>query len=183
MTGCAIIKLAKRTQTFGGTKTRNIMKLNTALALGGLTCSVLSLLSESSTPGVLSLPFERRAHQIQRRDTTLEVATGSLVFNNIVNITVGTPPQPITLTLDTGSSDTILLNQQSPLCKQYEPWCPSVGYCKSHVPLQDRKLKGRQIMQINHLHINISIAASPLRSASSKTELEAEQWEMLLQTP
>lgn len=84
------------------------------------------------TPGVLAMPFS--PSHLSKRDATVDVAFGARYANYIVNITVGTPPQPITLSLDTGSSDTILLTEQSTFCAENDPtnsiYCPNVGYCK-----------------------------------------------------
>lgn len=85
---------------------------------------------DRSIPGVIPLSFERAWSSLEKRGSTVGTATSSLIFNYIVNITAGSPPQPITLSLDTGSSDTILLNKESSFCVAAGPYCPSVGYCK-----------------------------------------------------
>jgi hypothetical protein len=89
------------------------------------------LLGRTPIPGVISLPYSRGPTQLQKRDDGfVDLPFGATYFNYMVNITVGTPPQPITLSLDTGSSDTILITQESPFCIENAGYCPSVGYCK-----------------------------------------------------
>ncbi|KAH9826953.1 acid protease [Teratosphaeria destructans] len=80
------------------------------------TIAPLALLSEvvlASEPKVVSHSIRRHNRQpdrLARRSRKRDVAANSL-FNNVpltlyeVNITVGTPEQPITLDIDTGSSD------------------------------------------------------------------------------
>jgi len=102
--------------------------------IGGLLSNVQALQVDRSVPGVVAMPFESRTGpRIHKRaGSALDLKLGARYVENIINITVGTPPQPITLSLDTGSSDTILLDRTSPLCITYgEKICPSVGYCKT----------------------------------------------------
>jgi hypothetical protein len=101
------------------------------LALTRVTlASDRDLLDRAPIAGVVSLAYSRSSTQLQRRDGFVELSVGASYINYVVNITVGTPPQPITLTLDTGSSDTLLLTQESALCLKNAGLCPSVGYCK-----------------------------------------------------
>jgi Eukaryotic aspartyl protease len=90
------------------------------------------LLERAPIPGVVSVPYSRSSPQLQKRDAVVEAAFGSLEAPYIVNITAGTPPQPITVSLDTGSSDLVLRTGESTFCMA-EPAgvCPGVGYCKS----------------------------------------------------
>ena len=108
------------------------MKYYQLAILGGLFSCIEAIRVERSIPGVVALPFERRAApRLYKRDgRAVNLQLGSLVFNNIINLTVGTPPQPITASLDTGSSDTILLHDKSTYCIQAKGFCPSLGYCK-----------------------------------------------------
>ncbi|RFU30051.1 hypothetical protein B7463_g6298, partial [Scytalidium lignicola] len=90
------------------------------------------LLERAPIPGVVSFPFSQTpatSAQLQRRDgKVVDVSLGATYLNYVVNATVGTPPQPVTLTLDTGSSDIILLHQESAYCEALDGACPSVGY-------------------------------------------------------
>jgi hypothetical protein len=77
-----------------------------------------------SDPRVLQLDFERRElvppdafEKIKRRgapSAPLFNAQGDLLY--LVNVTVGTPPQSLSLQLDTGSSDIWLPSAQSSAC-------------------------------------------------------------------
>lgn len=92
--------------------------------------TLAQLVPRAPTPGVVSLRYTQRPGQLHKRDGTVDLAIGAKSLTNIVNITVGTPPQPITLTLDTGSSDTIVLTKESDFCIKNAGACPSEGYCK-----------------------------------------------------
>jgi hypothetical protein len=106
------------------------MKLCTVSALIGLALASNELRSRAPTPGVVSLPFSRVLSPAQKRDSFVDLGFGASYFNYIVNITAGTPAQPITLSLDTGSSDTILLDHESSFCVTNAGFCPQTGYCK-----------------------------------------------------
>jgi len=107
------------------------MRSQDPLVLGCLaSIAQAQLFSNSAIPRVIGLQYEQRHREIRRRDGTLGLVTSSANVNYIVNVTVGTPPQPITLSLDTGSSDLILLQQESAFCLASGGACPSVGYCK-----------------------------------------------------
>lgn len=101
------------------------------LALSGLISTGYGkLLDRAPTPGVISLSYSQGPSQLQRRDGSVSLPFGAQYLDYIVNITAGSPPQPITLSLDTGSSDTILLKEESAFCEKNAGACPSVGYCK-----------------------------------------------------
>lgn len=110
----------------------SIMKVYTlVLALSRLiSVSNGQLFNRAPIPGVISLPYSRTSTALQKRDGSVGVDIGATHAEYIVNITAGTPPQPITLSLDTGSSDTILVTHESSFCVENDGYCPSVGYCK-----------------------------------------------------
>lgn len=67
-----------------------------------------------ASPGYLVMDFEKRAvverRLVRRQNGAGESFVGELVQNTnkleyLLNITLGTPPQPLAVTLDTGSSD------------------------------------------------------------------------------
>lgn len=105
------------------------MKLLTLFTLTGVASAFNGLVNRAPIPGVVSLQYSRSVPEIQQRDAFVNLLTGANQANYIVNITVGTPPQPITLSLDTGSSDTILVTKESDFCITNAGYCPSVGYC------------------------------------------------------
>jgi hypothetical protein len=108
------------------------MAIYTSLvALSGLlSTSYGELIGRAPVPGVISLGYSQGPSQLQRRDGSVSVPFGAEYLDYIVNITAGSPPQPIFLSLDTGSSDTILLKEESAFCSKNSGICPSVGYCK-----------------------------------------------------
>ncbi|KAH8805375.1 aspartic peptidase domain-containing protein [Xylogone sp. PMI_703] len=106
------------------------MKIYTFLALArAISTAHGHLLERAPIPGVLALRYSRSSAQVEKRaDKFVDLPTGASSANYIVNITAGTPPQPITLSLDTGSSDTILLTSEPSWCKEHEGYCPNVGF-------------------------------------------------------
>jgi hypothetical protein len=102
------------------------------------------LLSASSAlaAGTLEFSLGREQHShfpdLVERDVvgTSESAlltnfAGSIGLRYFVNLTVGTPPQPQTVFIDTGSSDTILLAADAPFCqngKSKSSKCPGGSY-------------------------------------------------------
>ncbi|KUJ07694.1 acid protease [Mollisia scopiformis] len=104
------------------------MKLYALLALAVAIPASNALVNRAPVPGVVSIPYSRSLSPLQRRNSFVDLSVGATYANYIVNITVGTPAQPITLSLDTGSSDTILLNKESSFCVTNAGYCPSVGY-------------------------------------------------------
>lgn len=81
-------------------------------------------------PGAVSIPFSRGPHPHAKRSGTTDVYFASRYLDYIVNLTIGTPPQKIFLSLDTGSSDTLLVREETPLCIQNAGICPDLAYCK-----------------------------------------------------
>jgi hypothetical protein len=83
---------------------------------------ILSLFLASALAGPLLLDFQARETwqrpRLQRRgaaDASVFNAQSSLMY--LVNVTVGTPPQPLQLQLDTGSSDVWLPFVAAPPCR------------------------------------------------------------------
>jgi Eukaryotic aspartyl protease len=93
------------------------------------------VLEERSTPGVISVPITRslttnKGHPKLKRITPSAI----LKFDGSIYtmaIAVGTPPQKMTVQLDTGSSDLILETPSSNICKKTPTVCSSHGSCKA----------------------------------------------------
>jgi len=106
-----------------------------ALRLFSLALLVLPLLVLAE-PKILQLDFERRelipsntADKLRRRgapEAPLFNAQGDLLY--LVNVTVGTPPQPLQLQLDTGSSDIWLPYSGSTQCSARANRCNEGSY-------------------------------------------------------
>ena len=111
------------------------MKLYTSFrAVFGMSVTALALRlverdsSSSTTPRVVPLDFRRHnnAKRISSRDKTswmkrqMDISEDLTNLGNAywVNLTLGSPPQPISLTIDTGSSDMWTNTPNSTLCSQ-----------------------------------------------------------------
>lgn len=86
------------------------MYITTVAAIAAINYATTCLAS----PGYLVLDFDKRAtverRLVRRQDPSDGSFVGELVQNTnkleyLINITLGTPPQPLAVTLDTGSSD------------------------------------------------------------------------------
>lgn len=79
-----------------------------------------ALTSTLASPRVVSFPFTKEIRRdvtaLHRRAAPAEVAIGNAIILYYINVTVGTPPQPFALQLDTGSSDTWIPSVQSDIC-------------------------------------------------------------------
>ena len=82
------------------------------------------LLASSSLAGVVPVPIWKQpaSPQLARRDIHSRASVLQLLDNShlrgsyYANITVGTPPQPISVILDTGSSDLWILAKTADVC-------------------------------------------------------------------
>lgn len=81
-----------------------------ALALTALAALASTALAELSSEYVIAAPIARRSvprrEAISERDTTaVDLKNDYLNLQYTMNVSIGTPPQPVTLQLDTGSTD------------------------------------------------------------------------------
>ena len=96
---------------------------------------------------VVHLDIERRQHNVlprlaRRSNSSLPVSLDNNVQNGgyFVNVSMGTPPQQLTLQLDTGSSDTWAPSISAPICQQSQgnPRGCFFGACM-HIPLERKE--------------------------------------------
>jgi hypothetical protein len=87
------------------------------LVAGALLSAVTSV---NAAPKVLGFPFNKEVRRdvphLDRRQKSVEVTVDNAVIQYFINVTIGTPPQPLTLALDTGSSDIWIPSAQSDYC-------------------------------------------------------------------
>ena len=89
------------------------------LAVTGVTLAISSTVSAFLSVPIVQNPNAARGqpHRLLRRDTweqtLINNLTGGAYF---AQVAVGTPPQDVTLILDTGSSDVWVLDRNADLC-------------------------------------------------------------------
>lgn len=94
----------------------------------------------SETPGALILDLARspvpRSQSLRRRavhhgKVLAQIDNVKMEGMYLINVTIGTPPQPVTLQLDTGSSDLWVPGANTTVC---EAGNCTRGDCKSEAP-------------------------------------------------
>ncbi|PYH42525.1 pepsin-like aspartic protease [Aspergillus saccharolyticus JOP 1030-1] len=87
-------------------------------------------LHRRDVPAIVQIPFERKqvTQPLRKRDSTVDVTINNQadVYYSI-NLTIGTPPQKVVLTLDTGSSDTWVNSANSSQCSAKNSPCKPYG--------------------------------------------------------
>ena len=103
-----------------------------SIALSALT--LLPWETLATAPKVVGYDFakvkrELPPQKLQRRDggVSVDVINDDRVLY-LVNISVGTPPQPMSVQLDTGSSDLWIPSIDSTICR--DGFCGEAGSCK-----------------------------------------------------
>jgi hypothetical protein len=101
-----------------------LLSASSALAAGTLEFSIGSK-QHSHLPELIERDVDGTSES-----ALLTNFAGSMGLRYFINLTVGTPPQPQTVFIDTGSSDTILLATDAPFCqgKKSKSKCPAGSY-------------------------------------------------------
>lgn len=98
--------------------------IGAALGAASLLAAIAPVVGDAS-PGVVGFNFEKRRvdastapHLSKRQSKTVTAAVANEVQLYFINVTVGTPGQPFSLQLDTGSSDIWFPSSTLDLCEQ-----------------------------------------------------------------
>lgn len=95
------------------------------LAIGAALLSVVSFVN--AAPKVVAFAFSKEVRRevphLHRRADFAEVIIDNRQILYLINVTIGTPPQPFSLQLDTGSSDIWVASTRSDICTRYRLTC------------------------------------------------------------
>ena len=113
-------------------------KLAVALGAGFLLASIAPAIA-APEPGTIGFQFEKKRvsaqdapHMLARRQSgTISAALENEILLYFINCTVGTPPQPFSLQIDTGSSDIWFPAVNADVCQQSSQNCPLGTYSAS----------------------------------------------------
>lgn len=107
------------------------------LATAAILVSIVPTTATSS-PGTVGYNFERRRvnaeqvpHLSRRQSKTVLASLTNEYILYFINVTVGTPGQPFSLQLDTGSSDIWFPSVNADICRQDMQECPVGTYDSS----------------------------------------------------
>jgi hypothetical protein len=98
-----------------------------SLLLGFPVANALSLVQRDS-PAVVALPIRKSvASHLSKRASTVSGSITNELTSYMINVTLGTPEQAVSLILDTGSSDLWVNEANSTLCSAKGNQCASTG--------------------------------------------------------
>ena len=83
-----------------------LLSVRSLLTPSVLASPIRSLDERASPPRTLRMPIRRQASRLVRRSEFLSSTICNDDYNYLIDVGVGTPPQSVSLVLDTGSSDT-----------------------------------------------------------------------------
>ncbi|OCT47593.1 putative aspartic-type endopeptidase OPSB [Cladophialophora carrionii] len=108
-------------------------KFTLALGAAALFASIAPVIA-APEPATIGFKFEKKRvaaadapHRLTRRQT-ISVGLDNEILLYFINCTVGTPPQPFSLQIDTGSSDIWFPAVQADICQQDPDNCPLGTY-------------------------------------------------------
>lgn len=119
-----------------------------------LICAVASTLFSFVTADTFFLDFKKEIRRdashshLYRRQNSVQVPVDNLEILYLINITIGTPPQPFSLQIDTGSSDTWVPSRSSDVCVE-DPILCGLGSFVSTLS-KTYKLVARNAFQIKY---------------------------------
>lgn len=107
----------------------------TALGAASLLASIAPVIA-TPEPGTVGFTFEKKRFAAEdaprrltrRQSNTISVGLTNEILLYFINVTVGTPPQPFSLQLDTGSSDIWFPADNADICQQDADNCPFGTY-------------------------------------------------------
>ncbi len=120
------------------------------LAAGVILSAVISVIA---SPKVVSFPFNKEVRRdvphLHRRAKSAGVTIDNGQILYLINITIGTPPQPFSLQLDTGSSDIWVPSTRSDVCTQTRQACQLGAFDSSNS--RSFVNRGRNAFQIQYV--------------------------------
>lgn len=114
--------------------------MKSSIASGLLAVSSLLSLASADAPGTFSVKIHKNRHvekaQLAKRGT-LSVSLGNYeqLGLYVANATVGTPGQPLTFQVDTGSSDVWVPSSSASICKDIKDGGCPFGSCKYYLSM------------------------------------------------
>ncbi|KAK5454321.1 hypothetical protein LTS15_006321 [Exophiala xenobiotica] len=150
--------------------------VGTALTAACLLASVAPAVG-TATPGVVGFNFEKRRvdareapHLARRQSNTVTAALTNEILLYFINVTAGTPGQPFSLQLDSGSSDIWFPAVTADICEQdAATYCPfgMYDYSKSST-YADPGLPEFQIQYVDGTEISGAYISDVLNIGSTK---------------